>query len=113
MAAMPQRPEFSVEVRETATAIVVAPTGELDMATVPRLRAALDSVSRDATRLVLDLRELEFIDTSGMRLILELNERARRDGLDLALVPGHDAVQRLFEIAGVAGELPFGDAPAD
>ena len=69
-----------------------------------RVAALLASGS---TRIVLDLAELEFIDSTGLRLILELHGEAARDGYSLALVPGGEAVQRVFEITGTVQALPF------
>ena len=48
-----------------------------------------------------DLAGLRFMDTSGLRLILETAEASRRDGFAFAVLPGAPAVQRLFEVAGV------------
>jgi anti-anti-sigma factor len=62
---------------------------------------------------VLDLREVGFMDTSGLRYVLELNDRAARDGFQLRLVRGPAAVQRVFEVSGLDSRLPFVDDPAD
>ena len=55
--------------------------------------------------LVLDLRGVGFMDTSGLRYTLELNERAERDGWRLRLVRGPRPVQRVFDVAGLAPRL--------
>ena len=55
---------------------------------------------------MLDLAELDFIDSTGLRLILELHGEAAQDGFTLALVPGGDAVQRVFDVTGTADVLP-------
>ncbi len=82
--------------------------GELDLSTVPALEARVASLRADgAARIVLDLEELEFIDSTGLRMILELDGEAARDGFTLALVPGGEAVQRVFEVTGTLGALPF------
>lgn len=100
---------FEIEVREGPEGTVVAPRGELDMATADELRAAL-AAARDP--LTLDLSGLRFLDTSGLRLVLETSEQAKRDGRAFAVVPGTDAVQRLFDVAGVTELVPFRDEGA-
>ena len=86
-------------------------TGELDIAaasgTGDRIVAA---VPRTARGLVVDFRELEFIDSTGLRLVLRLDAESRQDGFELRLVPGGAAIQRVFELTGTAGMLPFTDA---
>jgi anti-anti-sigma factor len=94
--------EFVVEV-EGGT---VVPRGELDIATQGELRAVLVREAAGGA-VTLDLSRLRFIDTSGMRLILETAEAAKREGFDFAVLPGNPSVQRLFEIAGVTELVPF------
>ena len=88
--------------------VVLVPRGELDMATQGELRAALQ-VARASGAVVLDLGALRFLDTSGLRLILETAEASRRDGFSFSVLPGSAAVQRRFEVAGVAELVPFED----
>ncbi len=104
----PDEIEFSVEVDSGPDGSVVAPRGELDVATQGELRTVLErQVARGAV--TLDLSGLRFLDTSGLRLILETAEAARRDGFAFAVLPGIPAVQRLFEVAGVTELVPFLD----
>jgi anti-sigma B factor antagonist len=84
----------------------VVPRGELDIATQGELRAALVSQAAHGA-VILDLSRLRFIDTSGMRLILETAEAARREGFEFTVLRGSPSVQRLFEIAGVMDLVPF------
>jgi anti-sigma B factor antagonist len=101
---------FSVEMAEHDDGrVVVLPRGELDMATQAELRAALEDAARSGALVVLDLGALRFVDTSGLRLILETAEASRRDGFTFSVLPGRPAVQRLFEVAGVEGLVPFDD----
>ena len=82
--------------------------GELDLSTVPELQARVAALrAGGSTRVVLDLEELDFIDSTGLRMILELHGEAARDGFTLALVPGGEAVQRVFDVTGTADVLPF------
>lgn len=87
---------------------VVALAGELDVAGVPRLESELhEAEASDAGRIVLDLGELEFVDSIGMRIILQTSARAREHDRALLIVPGGAGVQRAFELSGLATRLPF------
>lgn len=99
---------FTIDVSEEPGGVRVTPRGELDLATEPALR---DVLARHAGTgsLTLDLAELRFLDSSGLRLILETAEAARRDGGAFAVLPGSPAIQRLFELAGVEELVPFRD----
>lgn len=102
---------FRVDVREEAATLVVAPQGEIDLGTVDEVRKAIERAHDGKSDLVLDLSSVTFLDTSGIRLIVEHNDRARDGGYGLKLVPGPPPVQRVFEIAGLEAELPFGGRP--
>ncbi len=98
--------EFTVAVGGGVDGSVVAPRGELDMATQGDLRSAIEQqAARGAV--TLDLSGLRFLDTSGLRLILETAEASRREGFAFTVLPGPPAVQRLFEVAGVTELVPF------
>ena len=104
---------FDVGLRREPGRLVVRPRGELDIATVPRLRDAI-AQRRPDEALVVDLRDLAFLDTSGLQIVVEMSRRARGEGFELTLVRGAHGVQRVFEIAGLADMLPFADgAPGD
>ena len=96
--------------REDGTATVRA-VGALDLATVPELDDQLAGL-RDAgfRRLILDLRGLHFMDSSGLRCILKYDSLARNDGFSIELVQGPRAVQRVFELTGTTAHLPFVDS---
>jgi anti-sigma B factor antagonist len=84
------------------------PHGEIDVASVSDLDAKLREL-REAgfDRLLLDLREVAFMDSTGLRLILHWDDLARQDGVDFRLMPGSPPVQRLFELTGVLDRLSF------
>ena len=105
--------EFNVVVQREGAALIVAPEGELDMATVDSLRAALEADLGDARSLVLDLRGLGFLDTSGLQLVFEQQRRAEQEGFSFVLVRGQRHVQRLFEIAGMNDRLTIVDEVKD
>jgi anti-anti-sigma factor len=92
--------------------VIVAPHGELDMATVGAIEAELTRVRQSgAEHVVLDLGGLTFMDSSGLHLVLKWTAEASRDGLVFELEPGPPAVQRIFELAAVTDELPFRTRP--
>ncbi len=99
---------FYVEVELGRDAVRVVPIGELDLATVPELASQIKEL-RDVgyERLVLDLRRLKFIDSTGLHLILKLDGQARREGREFLVIPGPPAIQRVFEVAGIDGYLNF------
>ena len=102
--------EFSVDVVVVPGGVVVAPRGEIDMATVDKVR---DACAQPSGTLVLDLRRVEFLDTSGLNLVLECQRRAEADGSRFALVRGDAAVQRLFDVLGLNHRLAFVDDPEE
>jgi anti-sigma B factor antagonist len=102
MSELPLPEAFSVRTERRGDASVVVPTGELDLATAPTLEVALtEAFANDAPRIVLDLRELAFIDSSGLRTLLTARRRAEEAGCQFSLVAGHAALERTLEIAGV------------
>jgi len=85
-------------------------TGEFGLASEKEFKDKMRVVANDGLgKLVLDLRELTFIDSTGLRMILEQWNRFRADGLDLSILPGSGQVQRVFAMTGLAELLPFAD----
>jgi anti-anti-sigma factor len=100
---------FAVELQHRDDVAVVRPRGELDLATVGALQGVLDGISSPA-RLVLDLSELCFIDSSGLHLLVALHERAKRDGFELTLHAPRPPVDRTIQLCGLFEVLPFTSA---
>jgi anti-sigma B factor antagonist len=92
----------------------VFPVGELDIAATPLLDQTVREL-RDSgfDYLIVDLRRLSFIDSSGLRLLLELNNAANADSHRLELVAGPPEVQKVFEVSGVLTALPFRNGDGD
>jgi anti-sigma B factor antagonist len=89
------------------------PVGDLDIATAPILQQAYDDAEADAdpdTVMVVDLRELEFIDSSGIRVLLAIAEHAPGR---LRVINGSASVERLFDLTGVRALLPIISPDAD
>jgi anti-anti-sigma factor len=104
--------QLSLEVQREGNVAVVVARGDIDLSTLTKATAALDGARAGARSLVLDLREVGFMDTSGLRLVIEEQRRAAATGYHFGVVRGSRRVQRLFEIAGLAGDDElFVDAP--
>jgi anti-anti-sigma factor len=99
---------FSVRSERTGRVHRLTPVGELDIATVPVLKEAFEAAfgDGDAELIVVDLTRLEFIDSTGVRLLLEMN--AACEHVDrLRVVNGSAAVVRVLDISGVRAYLPI------
>ena len=82
--------------------------GELDLATAPALYEVLAGLAADGTCAVtLDLGELHFMDSSGIKAILEVENLCTTRGYDFKLLPGRPQVQRVLELTGLLDRLPF------
>jgi len=97
---------FAVDVQRRDAVAIVQPRGELDLETVETLRAALDGI-KGTERLVLDLRSLSFIDSTGLQLLVALNQRAQRDRWQLTLMAPAPPVDTAIQLCGLDKELPF------
>lgn len=99
-------PPFEVHVRPQREAVHVCPVGELDLATTARLRAEVEELAAAGfAQVVIDLRELDFMDCSGVGLLIALARAVRREGWRLSLFQGRD-VRRLFALTGTLDALP-------
>lgn len=103
---------FAVTTQATGHATTLALSGELDLLSCPVLERAINEVAvSEAELIVVDLRGLEFMDSTGLHLILQAQQRAHDAGRRFALVRGGDQVQRLFELSGVTDGLTIVDSP--
>jgi anti-anti-sigma factor len=101
-------PPLTVRTAHQPGIFVIAPYGELDLATTADVQRELDRAERsDATEIVLDLSGLTFIDSTGIRLVLHADQRSRADGNRLKLLPGRDQVHGVFRLCGLTERLPF------
>jgi anti-sigma B factor antagonist len=105
---------FRVEVQNQGPATVIAVSGELDLASSPALQEELDRAqASDARMLIIDLRELDFMDSTGLSVLVRAHQRAEEQGRQLAMVRGPQQVQRLLSLTGVADRLTLVDSPED
>jgi len=99
---------FNIEVEPQRESVRVCPSGELDLATVGVLRKQVeDLIAAGFERLVLDLGELTFFDSSGIHLVLELHQCSQDDGWQMAVVDGAAPVRRAFDVTGLRDVIPF------
>ena len=85
---------------------VIALTGELDLAVAPKLESCLSDLALGAgDTLVIDLSELEFLDSSGLRVLVVAHQRAEQEGFRFVLVRGSDPVARIFELTRMDQQL--------
>jgi anti-sigma B factor antagonist len=106
--------EFRVEVHKEDGATVLAISGELDLASSPALGEELDrAFQSDSELVIVDLRELEFMDSTGLSVIVKAHKAAEDASRRMCLVKGPPQVQRLLSLTGVAERLTVVDAPSD
>lgn len=106
-------PNLDVSTSRNGSVAVVMPTGELDISGASVLEAELERLAEDAElgAIVLDLRGLQFMDSSGLRLVVLADMRARDEGRRFALVRGDETVHRVFEITRMSDRLDFVEDP--
>jgi anti-anti-sigma factor len=104
---------FEAEVERGPDRTVVAPTGELDIATCEALERRIAPLVTDETdvraenHIVVDLSGLVFIDVAGMRALLRCARLAEERGVRLSIALGSERVRRLFELCRMLDEFPF------
>src|SRR4051812_32988586 len=87
---------FRVDVAQQRDTMRVCPVGELDVATVGRVRARIDDALASARCLILDLRQVTFLDSAGLHLAVDTARVAKRHGTEFAIIGGRPSVQRTF-----------------
>lgn len=109
MPADPQSQEyapFRVDVHPERDVVRVVPVGELDLATAPELEAHLLELRTSGfERVVLDLGELHFVDSTGIRVIVTEHQFAKSTGREFAVAGGRPPVRRALEVCGLLEHL--------
>ncbi len=97
---------LTIEVADGPNGCVITLRGEFDIASAERFETLLSGldVRRD---IVVDLRGLTFMDSTGIRFLLKMNDQVLAAGHRLTIVPGGPAVQRVFTLAGIQDRLPI------
>jgi anti-sigma B factor antagonist len=105
---------FRVEVSNDGRASVISVSGELDLASSGALEEELArATDSDVEQVVIDLRELEFMDSTGLSTLVKAHQRAAAAGKQFGLVRGPQQVQRLLSLTGVEDRLRFADTPEE
>lgn len=107
---------FGVEVERRGKLLFLSLSGELDLASVESFEQAVRSSSdraKEVAAVAIDLRDLAFIDSSGLRALLKTQDELAEKGLDLAVVRGRGQVGEVFEVAGIGKCLPTLDDPSE
>lgn len=106
--------EFTVTGRVEHGATVLALTGELDLASYPKLEDEIDRLLESAPKLVvLDLAELQFMDVAGLRALLHFDQRLRGEGKRLAVAAIPPATRRLLALTGQEQALRLFESVAE
>jgi anti-anti-sigma factor len=103
---------FNVETVEADNATHVKLSGDLDLSTSKRAEEAIEQAERSGTpTVVVDLRGLAFMDSTGLRVIVSADKRARRSNKRVVIIQGPAAVRRVFEITRLDERLDIVDTP--
>ncbi len=105
---------FDVEVRDGDSAVVIGVQGELDLASSPALEQELETgPPSQAEVVIVDLRQVEFMDSTGLSVLVRAHQRATEKGQQFVVVRGPQQVQRLLSLTGVADRLTLVDSPEE
>jgi anti-sigma B factor antagonist len=104
-------PVFSVSRRRAGDGVAVVAVGEIDLATVDAVQAEIDAARAETTLVLLDLRDVTFIDSAGVRLVLEGSRALAAGGGELVVVRGGAEVRRVFDLVGLDGRVKMVDEP--
>jgi anti-sigma B factor antagonist len=99
-------------VHAEGSAEIVVVRGEIDLATADAVRADLREALERSGNVVLDLREVTFMDTQGLAVVIETQQSSAADGTRFAITRAPDHVHRLFDMIGLTPRLTIVDDPA-
>jgi anti-sigma B factor antagonist len=101
---------LEVTTQDSGARVTISLKGELDLSSVGKVQEELRRVeAEEPALLVLDLANLTFLDSTGLRAVVTADERARERGRRLVVVRGPDAVQRVFTITRLEERLEMVD----
>lgn len=103
-------PAFTTSARKVGDVVVVSLSGELDMAGTDAFEEAIDR-AQGQTPIVVDLRPLKFIDSTGMRALIQAYVAGQDGRTTVSFVRGAGVVERVLQISGVDELLAWVEAP--
>jgi anti-sigma B factor antagonist len=103
---------FSVRIVTARDQAFVRPAGELDLATVGEFEAAIGGALDGHKQLVVDLRDVTFLDTEGLKSLIETARMAAERQVAFRLVRGRRSVERIFELTETRSRFEFVDGPS-
>jgi anti-anti-sigma factor len=103
--------EFRIEEDRRDGTIVLRLHGELDLASADAVALRLDTLAASGDAVLLDVDRLSFMDSSGLRVVLQAAETSRTSDWSFSLTAGSEQVRNLFASAGVTDRLPIVPAP--
>src|SRR3954465_13438381 len=108
-----EQPPFSIDVPRGGGRPLPSLSGELDLATVGELEEAISGRLEAGEEVVVDLRPLEFMDSSGVRALVAGPQAAQQVGGSLVIVraPQGSEVDRVIDVSGIATALGMVDEP--
>jgi anti-anti-sigma factor len=103
--------EFRIEEDRRDGTVVLRLHGELDLASADAVSLRLDTLAASGDAVVLDVDRLSFMDSSGLRVVLQAAEASRTSDWSFSVTAGSEQVRNLFASAGVTDRLPIVPAP--
>ncbi len=102
---------FEVNIEDRGQTVYLKLSGELDISSAQKVEDALARVEPDKPdQIVLDLSQLDIVDSTGLRLLIAADARARDEGRRLTIIKGPEPVQRVFRITRLEERLEIVDA---
>jgi anti-anti-sigma factor len=103
-------PEFKVDIGQDRAGVTVTVAGDVDISTVGPLERARDkALANSPSRVLIDLSGVRFIDSSGLKFLIETDRLSRAGGWKLQLVRPAQTAMRVLVVTGVEKHLPFID----
>jgi len=107
---MTKAPGLRIDVGADQTGVTFTVSGEIDIATVGRLeQARTKALAQQPSRLLIDLRRVDFIDSSGLKFLLETDRLSRSAGWELQLLRPAESARKALVLTGADKHLPFVD----
>ncbi len=104
--------DFAVHTHITGRTVRLALSGELDIVSTPALEETTAELpGLDVDLVVIDLRGLQFMDSTGLHLLIRTHQQAHDLGRRFVLIRGADQVQRLFDLTGLTETLTIVGSP--